>query len=275
MALPMNSILDELRCLDGEIFRSELTQRLYLLLKSQAQDLLSSLSAKERLQVLERLRVWPAEVRDEEIQTLKSKSVEVELLFAQVAMLYVKTSYKSNENRVVKIRNPRIEDLVRNFYLNLIGTPWVKNGELWTYDPIKLDFCLREQFRKAIMDSIQVIQEAAPPAQPVTKREEVYPDDSASNFLPPRDSDDETVDASDEDDATVKGKDINDGATIKRGVSFTRKDESVYSSVSNTSGKSKYASAIKPKIKPLDEPIKIILEEEDDASVQDEKKDAE
>jgi len=266
MALPMNSILDELRCLDGEIFRSELTQRLYLLLKSQAQDLLSSLSAKERVQVLDRLHAWPSNVRDEEVAALKAKSVELDLLFAQVAMLYVKTSHKSNENRVVKIRNPRIEDLVKNFYQNVIATPWAKTGELWTFDPIKLDFCLREQFRKAIMDSIQIIQEAAPPPPPPSlpfKREEVYPDDSASNFILPRgESDDETLDREDDDEETVKGGKEDDGATIKRGVSFTRKEESVYSSVSNTSGKSKYASAIKPKIKSLDEPIKIILEEE-------------
>ena len=261
----MNSILDELRCLDGEIFRSELTQRLYLLLKTQAQDLLSSLSAKERGQVLDRLHAWPSNVRDEEVAALKSKSVELELLFAQVAMLYVKTSHKSNENRVVKIRNPRIEDLVKNFYQNLIATPWCKTGELWTFDPIKLDFCLREQFRKAIMDSIQIIQEAAPPSKTKEVKEDVYPDDSASNFIMPRgDSDDETLEREEDDDETVKGIEKDDSATIKRGVSFTRRDESVYSSVSNTSGKSKYASAIKPKIKALDEPIKIILEEEEE-----------
>ena len=262
MALPMNSILDELRSLDGEIFRSELTQRLYLLLKSQTQDFLSQLTAKERGPAIERVLAWPSIVRDEELATLKARGAELDLLFAQVAMLYVKTAHKSNENRVVKIRNPRIEDLLRNFYQNVVATPWCKTGELWTFDPIKLDFCMREQFRKALMDSIEVIQEVSerlPERLPERNshshsERQITADDSASNFVLPESDED--------DDETVKGREINDNATIKRGVSFNRRDESVYSSASNTSGRSRYANAIKPKIKSLDEPIKIILEEE-------------
>lgn len=254
MALPLNSILDELRSLDGEIFRSELTQRLYLLLKSQAQDFLSKLTAKERGPALDRVLSWPTLVAEEELRTLKSRGVELDLLFAQVAMLYVKTAHKSNENRVVKIRSPRIEDLLRDFYQNVVSTPWCRTGELWTFDPIKLDFCMREQFRKALMDSIQIIQEVAAPEK-FAERRDITSEDSASNFIAPE--------SDDEDDETVRGREINDNATIKRGVSFNRKEESVYSSASNTSGKSRYANAIKPKIKSLEEPIKIILEEEE------------
>lgn len=249
----MNSILDELRSLDGEIFRSELTQRLYLLLKSQTQDFMSQLTTKERGPAIERVLAWPNIVRDEELATLKGRGAELDLLFAQVAMLYVKTAHKSNENRVVKIRNPRIDDLLRNFYQNVVATPWCKTGELWSFDPIKLDFCMREQFRKALMDSIEIIQEASVPLE--KERRDIMPDDSASNFIAPESDED--------DDETVKGRDINDSATIKRGVSFNRRDESVYSSASNTSGRSRYANAIKPKIKSLEEPIKIILEEEE------------
>jgi hypothetical protein len=258
MALPMNSILDELRSLDGEIFRSELTQRLYLLLKSQTQDFLSQLTAKERGPAIERVLAWPSIVRDEELATLKARGAELDLLFAQVAMLYVKTAHKSNENRVVKIRNPRIEDLLRNFYRNVVATPWCKTGELWTFDPIKLDFCMREQFRKALMDSIEIIQEAPSerPSERPERERQITADDSASNFVLPESDED--------DDETVKGREINDNATIKRGVSFNRRDETVYSSASNTSGRSRYANAIKPKIKSLDEPIKIILEEEEE-----------
>ena len=270
----MNSILDELRCLDGEIFRSELTQRLYLLLKTQIQDLFYNLSQKDRTLTIERVLAWPNIVREEELAALKSKSAELDLLFAQVAMLYVKTSHKSSENRVVKIRNPRLEDLVRNFYHNVIQTPWGKSGELWSFDPIKFDFCLREQFRKAIMDSVQIIHEAR-----VQKPVEI--DDSASHFIGggtvvsddetlnrEHDSDDSEYDRPNHDDsATIQGGKFDDGATVKRGVSFTRA-ESVYSSVSKTSGNSKYANAAKPKITPLENvqeaPLKITLEEEEE-----------
>jgi hypothetical protein len=176
--------------MDGELFRSELTQRLYLLLKSQAQDTLGSLervSTAQKRQVQTKLLEWPANVRDEELSVLRSKSPEVDNLFLQVAMLYVKLSHKSTENRVVKITRPRLEDLLRSFYQNLLKNAWGASGELWKFDPLKHDFVMRECFRKSIMDSVQIVQTAAPPS--VFSRNEtdteIGPDDSISNFLGP------------------------------------------------------------------------------------------
>jgi hypothetical protein len=193
MAFPMNSILEELRCMDGELFRSELTQRLYLLLKVQVHDALASTtrSAAQTRQFHAKILEWPAAVRDEELSLLRSKSSEIEGLFVQVAMLYVKLSHKSTENRIVKISRPRIEDLLRGFYQAILHNPWGSSGELWTFDPIKLDFVLRECFRKAIMESVQVVQSQAPPPA-LSRRDdrrdddtEIGPDDSISNFLGP------------------------------------------------------------------------------------------
>lgn len=189
----MNSILEELRCMDGELFRSELTQRLYLLLKAQVHDALASTtrSAAQTRQFHAKILEWPAAVRDEELSLLRSKSSEIEGLFVQVAMLYVKLSHKSTENRIVKISRPRIEDLVRGFYQAILHNPWGSSGELWTFDPIKLDFVLRECFRKSIMESVQVVQSQAPPPSLARRHErrdddtEIGPDDSISNFLGP------------------------------------------------------------------------------------------
>ena len=189
-SFPMNSILEELRCMDGELFRSELTQRLYLLLKAQVQDALASSSRTpaQMRQFHAKILEWPAIVRDEELAVLRSKSSEIDTLFVQVAMLYVKLSHKSTENRVVRISRPRIEDLVRTFYQAVLHNPWGSSGEVWKFDPIKLDFVLRECFRKAIMESVQVVHSQAPPPAPsvLSRRDddtEIGPDDSISNFL--------------------------------------------------------------------------------------------
>jgi len=189
-SFPMNSILEELRCMDGELFRSELTQRLYLLLKAQVQDALASAarSPAQMRQFHAKILEWPAAVRDEELAVLRSKSSEIDTLFVQVAMLYVKLSHKSTENRVVRISRPRIEDLVRSFYQAILHNPWGSSGDMWSFDPIKLDFVLRECFRKAIMESVQVVHSQAPPPAPsvVSRRDddtEIGPDDSISNFL--------------------------------------------------------------------------------------------
>ena len=187
----MNSILEELRCMDGELFRSELTQRLYILLKSQAQDTLGSLeraSQTAKRGVQSKLLEWPANVRDEELSVLRSKSPEVDNLFLQVAMLYVKLSHKSTENRVVKITRPRLEDLLRSFYQNILKNAWGASGELWKFDPLKHDFVMRECFRKSIMDSVQVVQGAASAPSVFSRNEtetEIGPEDSISNFLGP------------------------------------------------------------------------------------------
>ena len=193
MSFPMNSILEELRCMDGELFRSELTQRLYLLLKAQVHDALASPRTATQMRAFHaKILEWPAAVRDEELAVLRSKSGEIDTLFVQVAMLYVKLSHKSTENRVVRISRPRIEDLVRSFYQAVLHNSWGSSGELWKFDPIKLDFVLRECFRKAVMDSVQVVS-APQPAPAIARRDddtEIGPDDSISNFLgseaPPR-----------------------------------------------------------------------------------------
>jgi hypothetical protein len=198
MSLPMNSILEELRCMDGEIFRSELTQRLYILLKVQAQETID-VSGQAKKQIHSKILEWPAAVRDEELNILRKRSSEIDSLFTQVALLYVKLSHKAVENRTVRIRTPRLEDMVRLFYQNIISNPWCVKDELWKFDPIKLDFVLRECFRKAVMDSVQVIRSSAATASVVSSNsnmlhkapkrfeddDEIYPDDSISSFLQP------------------------------------------------------------------------------------------
>lgn len=196
--LPMNSILEELRCMDGELFRSELTQRLYILLKTQAQESIN-LKISNKKQLYSKILEWPASVRDEELAILRKKSSEIDSLFTQVALLYVKLSHKAVENRTVRIRTPRLEDMVKTFYQNIISNSWCVNNELWNFDPIKLDFVLRECFRKAVMDSVQVIQNSVS-SKPVRKLEEedeeVYPEDSISNFLQPSKKEDSSSESS-------------------------------------------------------------------------------
>ena len=181
----MNSILEELRCMDGELFKSEITQRLYLVLKEQALESLRGIKdAKNSKELLDLYAKWGPQVRDEEMLALRGKMDADSLsnLFTQVALMYVRMSHSSYEKKTVKIKTPHVDELVRNFFQRLVSNTWIQNGGLWKLDPIKLDFMFRETFRSAVMDSVHVVE-----AEKTQEKwdDDVGPDDSVSRFLAP------------------------------------------------------------------------------------------
>lgn len=204
-SVPMDSILEELRCLDGELFKSELTQRLYLLLKTQATDSLRTVwnvgktAGGVYAKALSFYTAWTSNLRDEEMRRLRLHR-DVDELWLQVAMLYVKLAHRTTAQHVVRIKTPSLEDLVQNFFGLLVKSPWCINGELWSYDAVRLDFALRELFRQAVMASVQISETAPPPSAPSPRRAHasfrrpepeddqstVFPDDSVSQFLEAR-----------------------------------------------------------------------------------------
>lgn len=197
MAVPMDSILEELRSLDGELFKSELVQRLYLILKIQAATSIRGVwdvtkNKQDKTTYLKALAFysqWSPSLKEEELRRIRVHR-GVDELWLQVAMLYVKLSHKTPEARTVRIKTPLLEDLLEQFFVKLAKSHFCETGELWTYDAVKLDYALREIFRHAIICSVTTLETVheepkvvAPAPKKEEEDEEVYPDDSISSFL--------------------------------------------------------------------------------------------
>jgi len=93
MAVPMDSILEELRSLDGELFKSELVQRLYVILKTQATgsirnvwDVTKNQSSKTTYaKALGFYKQWSSSLKEEEMRRIRVHR-GVDELWLQVAM---------------------------------------------------------------------------------------------------------------------------------------------------------------------------------------------
>jgi len=158
--------------------------------------------------VLKSYTQWTIAVREEELTSIK-RTDGIDSLWLQVAVMYVKQSYRSNDTDAVSVRikTPELEEFVQAFYKWVVRAPGCASGELWAFDPIRLDFAMREAFRCALMDSIHVLH--------VEKVEEdVGPDDSVSHF---GDDDDATTVVSVKSKRPDK-KSVGSGASVVRSV---------------------------------------------------------
>jgi hypothetical protein len=168
--LAIASILEELRCMDGELFKAEICQRLFLWLKTQANESLESSYSKtpaEYAKVLEMYRSWPLEVSREELLTLQEKAggaEELQSAWVAVSLHWVRLHKKADANASgktsVKIATPDPRDLLKNFFVSLCSKTWCIRGDLWSMDPVKQDFVFREVFRQSVGNSIHFLQES-------------------------------------------------------------------------------------------------------------------
>ena len=225
-----DSVVEQLRTLDGELFKSEVVLRMYLALKTHAIESLrgafQSGSKDMYATVLKSYAQWTSAVREEEITALK-RTDSLDALWLQVAVMYVKQSYRSSDTDAVSVRikTPELEEFVQAFYKWVVRAPGCASGELWSQDPIRLDFAIREAFRCALMDSIHVLH--------VEKVEDdVGPEDSVSHF-------------GDDDDATtvVSVKSVKSRREVGSGSSVVKSSRSVLSHVSRSTQDSKTTKA--------------------------------
>jgi hypothetical protein len=165
-SLAIASILEELRCMDGELFKAEICQRLFLWLKSQACESLETLftkSAQEYAKALEVYRSWPSEVAKEELLTFQEKAggaEELQSAWVSVSMHWVRLNKKADAGKTsVKIKTPDPRDLLKNFFVSLCSKSWCIKGDLWSMDPVKQDFVFREVFRTSVGSSVHFLQE--------------------------------------------------------------------------------------------------------------------
>jgi hypothetical protein len=154
-SLAIASILEELRCMDGELFKAEICQRLFLWLKAQASESLESAfvkSSAEYSKILDVYRQWSPQVCEEELSSLEEKAggkEELNSAWISVSMHWVRLHKKSDSVKTsVKIKTPEPKELLKNFLLLLCSKSWCIKGELWSMDPVKQDFVFREVFRE-------------------------------------------------------------------------------------------------------------------------------
>lgn len=165
--LAIQSILEELRCMDGELFKTEVAQKLFLLLKTQATESLAPLYGEKSLaeysRAIDKFKSWPVEISQEELFALETRAggkEELRQLWTSVSAQWVRLTKKSEGAKAsVKIRTPDASDVLKSFFLHLISKTWCFRGELWTMDPLKQDFVFREVFRQAVGDSVFVLDD--------------------------------------------------------------------------------------------------------------------
>ncbi len=182
-----DSVVEQLRTMDGELFKSELVLRFYLSMKTHAVHSLGaafSSSSDMYANVLASYSQWSRAVSDEEMAAIRSLE-GVDDLWLQVVTTYVRQSYRSSDAKAVSVRikTPELEEFVRSFYKWLVRAQGCATGTLWTGDAIRIDFVTREAFRCALMDSIHILRVEK-------EEEEIGPDDSISRFC---DDDDATT----------------------------------------------------------------------------------
>jgi hypothetical protein len=165
-SLAIASILEELRCMDGELFKAEICQRVYMWLKTQACEALEPVftkSTEEYKKVVEAYRVWSPQVEKEELLALHEKSggaEELQSAWVTLSMHWVRLNKKGDTGKAsIKIRNPESRDLLKQFFVTLCSKSWCIKGDLWSMDPVKQDFVFREVFRHSVANSIHFLQE--------------------------------------------------------------------------------------------------------------------
>jgi len=169
-SLAIASILEELRCMDGELFKAEISQRLFLWLKSQAIESLEGVYMKlpekkntEYEKILDMYRTWSDTVCTEELSALEERAggkEELNSVWVSVSMHWVRLHKKSDSSKSsVKIKTPDIKELLKNFFVLLCSKTWCIKGDLWSMDPMKQDFVFREVFRQSVGSSVHFVQE--------------------------------------------------------------------------------------------------------------------
>lgn len=168
-------------------------------------------------QVLERYAAWDDAVSDGVMdKALEFPDLESRLLPSCV--LYSKLLYGSygGTNEAITIKKPSLQTLLKGMMSRLAKHRLVFNGTFYELDPLRQDYALRDIFRQALYDCIEIVEEkreepkkepvvAVMPALPspspkasvaphfaqtkgvvgeeLSDDDEIYPDDSISRVM--------------------------------------------------------------------------------------------
>ena len=132
-------------------------------------------------QVLERYAAWDDAVSDGVMDNaLEFPDLESRLLPSCV--LYSKLLYGSygGTNEAITIKKPSLQTLLKGMMSRLAKHRLVFNGTFYELDPLRQDYALRDIFRQALYDCIEIVEEKReePKKEPVVAVMPVLPSPS-------------------------------------------------------------------------------------------------
>lgn len=191
------SLLDQLRVLEGRLFQNENVLSLYLDVKATVVEHLTSLmrTAEDLPAALAELGTWPESAAAQLNAGLASLSDadfkgHATILYDAVKV-YAKLLYPLD---ALLVARPKVDTLLRGMVRRLVALDCIKSKTFLTFDPIKQDFVLREAFRRTLANDCIVVFDTAEASEPVTappppqqvgpaeEDDDIGPDDSASAF---------------------------------------------------------------------------------------------
>lgn len=208
-----DSILDQLRALDGHLFQNETVLVLFLDVKSCIVEPLTSLSRTQSSEDWNTtLSSW-ASGSDDLVNELKESMMALKKASTTGALAHQSMLYEASKkyalllypSEMLLVARPKLETLLRGMAQRVGAMDVFKNRSIFSLDPIKQDFVMRDVFRRVLCNDCVVVFEQEPAAvssepaavssepavAPQTAAEEdidldsnVGPDDSASALAP-------------------------------------------------------------------------------------------
>ena len=158
------SIMDELRTNEGGLFRDELVKKLFIDVKELCMTCLGT--AKKAFaddmydQVLERYAAWDEAV-SHGVMDKAQDFPDAESRLLPSCVLYAKLLYGTygGTNDPITIKKPSLQTLLKGMMTRLAKQRLVFNGTFYELDPLRQDYALRDIFRQALYDCIEIVDE--------------------------------------------------------------------------------------------------------------------
>lgn len=179
--------MDELRTNEGVLFRDEVAKKLFIDTKDWVlKCLLTSRKAfKDELyeKVLEKFQEWD----DAAAESVMEKTMDYPDVTSRLqpsCVLYAKLLYGTygGGGQPVTIRKPKLEILMRGMMTRVAALRSIQNSTFFDQDALRQDYAMRDIFRQALYDCIEIVEDADV-EEPPREEEDVYPDDSISRVM--------------------------------------------------------------------------------------------
>lgn len=168
----VESILEELRSRDGELFQKAQPQALFgavraLVLKRVGgpyQELIVKSNKPEAYDaIMTSFHEWHAPVATREVALATELHINppFHMLLQQVAFLYAKMLYRKCDFAKWSMKRPSVETLLRGVYTRLadpLSSSGMRDGSFFRLDAVKQDYILRQVLREALSDCIEVYE---------------------------------------------------------------------------------------------------------------------
>lgn len=168
----VDSIIEELRAQEGELFQKPQAQELFSAVRRMVlrglggayhEYAVKSDRPEAYAAILDAFYAWHASAATEEVKAAAEMRTNppIAMLLQQVAFLYAKMLYRKCDFAKWSMKRPSIETLLRGVYTRLtdpLSPSGLRSGTFFRLDAIKQDYILRQAFREALSDCIEVYE---------------------------------------------------------------------------------------------------------------------